>query len=574
MKPKILRYDHNKKAILIQTKRHIINDYSQEDSFKVIFQNGSKLVSIVTDLTMKETIGGIKISPFTVAISDFIGNLNYKLYKNDQIIYDSKSSLFMNTLFFSSDGSFLSSLKSYRGNAIILSKEKLYNSDFKSQSYRDYYINMGEINSYSILDFGSSEIVVSEPFKMKLMSPKFELGTSYIDGKQVAIVRNLGLLYFNITSNDLDKLIMMINNKPFKISNLNNGLRTVGKEKYCYVDLNDVIIECNHYVIELFEGNLKLNNRFEFIYDNKISFNQNNGSTGDVQQIYESYFFEKETVLLRKEKLYSNEITSFSKSISIKNKEVLYEFDLNLDHYLINGKKYHFTRFLWLKGLSTPLRLYDNKIMSITLNDGKNDIYKFNLSYRNGDYIQIQSDLLTGLMNDSGKPMYYIVIQYEDSSKSTIKILTQNIMFQRETQIIRDNERYYFYTKFDGLNKMFVSLIENGETVYRNEIESDSLLCLPIEPDIDYSVKLVEGVNNPFQNQVEVLHYEQPFKHFGIEGLLKEKYAVRKAFVNEREKGEHIRGLYLDNLYCEDNQIYGTLYTKKDYKKKVLKWNF
>ena len=87
--------------VLLHIPDHLISREYPANSIRIVVSHGSEVVKVIDRPTITEVVGSNLIIGNDVVLENPIGKVNYKIYSNSDVIFDSKKTLYREFLFFS-----------------------------------------------------------------------------------------------------------------------------------------------------------------------------------------------------------------------------------------------------------------------------------------------------------------------------------------------------------------------------------------------------------------------------------------------------------------------------------------
>lgn len=87
--------------VLLHIPDHLISREYPANSIRIVVSHGSEVVKVIDRPTITEVVGSNLIIGNDVVLENPIGEVNYKIYSNSDVIFDSKKTLYREFLFFS-----------------------------------------------------------------------------------------------------------------------------------------------------------------------------------------------------------------------------------------------------------------------------------------------------------------------------------------------------------------------------------------------------------------------------------------------------------------------------------------
>ena len=233
--------------VLLHIPDHLISREYPANSIRIVVSHGSEVVKVIDRPTITEVVGSNLIIGNDVVLENPIGKVNYKIYSNSDVIFDSKKTLYREFLFFSENHNEIKQGSKYVGNIDVVG------TDIKAiKNIEVYYTNQ----FYSI-----GNLVLNE--HESIMMDDRAVYTSYSDEKMLvgtkstkAYIREsihhldiytevLGLI-FTCPKMDDKRIQLQVNNSRYLITDLSE--RGIGDYTICEMSLDGYTVQGFNYI--------------------------------------------------------------------------------------------------------------------------------------------------------------------------------------------------------------------------------------------------------------------------------------------------------------------------------------
>ena len=102
--------------VLLHIPDHLISREYPANSIRIVVSHGSEVIKVIDRPTITEVVGSNLIIGNDVVLENPIGKVNYKIYSNSDVIFDSKKTLYREFLFFSENHNEIKQGSKYVGN--------------------------------------------------------------------------------------------------------------------------------------------------------------------------------------------------------------------------------------------------------------------------------------------------------------------------------------------------------------------------------------------------------------------------------------------------------------------------
>ena len=106
--------------VLLHIPDHLISRKYLANSIRIVVSHGSEVVKVIDRPTITEVVGSNLIIGNDVVLENPIGKVNYKIYSNSDVIFDSKKTLYREFLFFSENHNEIKQGSKYVGNIDVV----------------------------------------------------------------------------------------------------------------------------------------------------------------------------------------------------------------------------------------------------------------------------------------------------------------------------------------------------------------------------------------------------------------------------------------------------------------------
>ncbi len=555
LRPRITRYDHSKNSVVLRTRRHIINGAVDTDDFQVSVYNGKKLLlSLDNDcLTLKYTMGGIRIEPMDILVDDFLGEMKYVVTHNNREIYSTLNNLHFDYLVFDKNLNRLSIIDTYEDNALITTMDKMTTSGFDEKRLPNFYQYTGLINEKMVLHFEGSNVLLTENEAFMIMQKPVESVVAQFNDDIVDVYTKPFSLYLDVTNEDFNSLIVSVNTKNYRLCNISSPVK-VGESTYATLNLETIIDVAGYYTIEYVNAE-NTNESLSFIYDplyfNNYLLNENHS----INQHINSSFFSYQNLHYSKESLEKEELKKQSRDVIIDSNQLRYTFNLLHDYYCINGKAYYLTRYIWFPTLKTSLIVNVSDAFSYEIISNGNTC-KYEVS-DGSDHITISKNDLEHCLRNSTSGIISINITKNNGDVHTLIVHDKNIYNIDDSTLITEKDALQIKIEYVGQNRMYVEYEDANGMLKKTTLPNDVFVRIPLDANREYRLKIKEGEEyNPFiENALPKEHQLLYYYHLNEESLVKNSFALKLAYIEEDSTGEILKRTVLDNLYIDANNI-------------------
>lgn len=354
-----------KKWGIFEKKLFSLQIYENEES---IYQNNNLIIQTL--------LGQIKIQEEEYEIKNPFNKIRCKIFCKDEIIYDSKDSLFRDYLMFDDDNQELKNNTSYAGDVYFIYKEncdsrlnKIHEDEFFKIAYKDVSIN----DEYTL---DSHKILFTDCTKSRIDGDKI-IGLELI--KNIPIYKNIKQII--LVSDNLNETTNKIKINDNFINNTSNLVKTI-KENSAIVyilDSKKMNFEPNLYKIELVDiAQNKTFAKYEFLYDPNIDIEQSILNNDEILFKYHGSFLilDENNENTNEFKLLINNLNEKEMHLKIDNELYNCNFSLILPYYQIDNKSINtFDKYITKEDFIIGSKLFFNiaDCNKVTYNTDPND---------------------------------------------------------------------------------------------------------------------------------------------------------------------------------------------------------
>ncbi len=528
----------NGNKIYLVIPNHKIKSFYNYEDLIIEITNGNSLIYRNDLLNVYDIIGGYRIENDDVLIDNPLGNLRYKLKCGNDVIYDSKEKLYRKHLFFNSTGKEIKNNHDYEGIAIICNKEKVDNITlmFENPNYIIGYINVKIGDYFKIND----EIFNFTTIQSPGILGKLKKGKCLINNEEILIYEEVeGIIYE--TQNDLDKVVMLINGKRYRLSNLDCIIKKRGNYHNILVKPK---LEKGKYDI-IFEENendtYHQTKRFKFTVDKDFKYY--------IEQISPQKYLVTINYLNNS---YNKSINFDDNDISlIKFENISFLIQIDIPLFKLDNENWQdiIDNYIWIKDLNSysNIRINGFDFTKVSVNDENGNLlttlfpsiskYYFDLSigtlksYESHDYLTLDfynEDKKIGILYcycqvilnnnkthfwyDEQKNTYNGIISYFGKGNILVKVLDQfeNPICEKnvdnEMEISLENLESFQNYKLQIIDKKVGFTLEKDKIIYEKNIKYYSMKDFVGRYFPIYLVNFDQMIDKKFTRKTRLLH--------------------------------------------------------------------
>lgn len=481
--PKYVLLDNN---VYIIPPVHRIKSMYDYSTVKIVVENqGNVLYSNIWP-DIREIMGGYEINLDRILISKPLGEVTYKLYAGDEVIYDSKDHLYRNVIAFS-----------YEDNSEIKN-----NTDFNGTVIFCY---QGECNKlepyhrtaeYKLAQYGAhlgdSILIGDEIFNFTSLVRPGIFGEEIVDhylydsdkNQRYSVFKEAKYLVFETTN--IDAVIEInIDGKAYKAKDLENEVnRRDGVVKYI---IHIPELESGFHCIVVYELILGRRTKlisFKLAIDTALRVHvRNNGEN--------TYIVSVESSFLNDVVIQTISADSFNPEwllVEINGRKLSYQLPLSITYYSLDGESWKSASdSLWIGDISseTSIRVSNRNIIELRVygSSGSPIAEPIRMSERAlyseakigflKSYADSNTYFLLVMMGKTTKEAVFICYnKCQISDKTTLEYDLENKCLDIETRYLGKGKIYFTLTDDVGEQLYKSNLVENGEVISIGGLQS------------------------------------------------------------------------------------------------------
>ncbi|WP_035765020.1 hypothetical protein [Butyrivibrio sp. NC2002] len=554
----------NNVVYLIPPIHKVKAQYDYRD-ISVVVLNGDEELYRDNDCFIKEIIGGYQVSPDKIMIKKPLSKMVYKLIAGDEIIYDSKKTLFREFIVFDEFGKEIKNNTDYEGPAYFC-----FNgiADLMVKSREDFF-NIG----YKLVRVGDCIGIGNDVFNFSSMVKPGIFGqlhkNCFICDKSVrlSVYKTVDTLLFE-ADNASDKFEVVINGKGYKLNDYE--LKKTYKDsttKYV-VKLNN-LDESGIYTVEV---NQFVSGKKKHILQERLAYDP--GLEYCANPIDDTSMLISVSSGLMKEKVALDiPISQFSDdciSFSYEGSDYYYLLPFNLGIYKLDEKNFKTVDSeLWIEDISldSELTIYDSECDGVLVYADNGSLLEDNIEVKDfGAYKTIRIGFINSYKTENTYVL--VVLTSEGRKKYSLACYNKCVMDTDKTDVIfSDYPRQLRVTPFyHGGNGVFYEVKNaEGEKIYQSGILRSG------QTDVIEKIKSFEDYTISFHEKTKVLMlrkntqlYEMNKFFFAKSDFSRRTFKIVDAYFNHFDKyrGEFVEKVYHFSkayLYIEGTRVDGKL---------------
>ena len=492
--PKFILRDNK---IYIDPPVHRIKAQYDYRDITVLVSNGEQVLYSDSNCFIKEIIGGYQLCPPNICVDNPIGEVTYRIVAGDEIIYDSKTKLYRNYFVFNELGRELVNNTDYEGTAYICYKEN--EADIKDICKHENY-NIG----YMLARIGDALRVGNDVFNFSSLIKPGVFGIKYEDcyvsslssDEMLPVYKQVDVLVFEADCIS-DKFEVLINNKPYKLSDLQ--CKVTERESITKYVIN---LDLNNSDIYSIKVNQFVTGKKILILDDTFAY--------DKELIYSAELNENEVVVNVESDLMGHElkqkldVKDYNPCINhffLNGEEYIYYLPFNLGLYCIDGGQWNKPEEeLWIGDISldSTLEILTTECDSLILYNDEGVLVEDNIQVKRKG---VSSYVSLGFLN-SYKSNKYTMLVFTLEGKRTHTLMCYNKCVLEEEQLaithLDEPKKILITLVFHGKNKVFVEVFnsDNEKVFTSNYLESgDTVEISDFDSFEEYTFNFHEKTN-------------------------------------------------------------------------------
>ena len=544
-----------------------------------IYEN-EKLIYENKNLIVKQIIGASVIEEYKYEIKNPLNKISCKLLYDNQILYDSKESLFRNFLIFNDNQNELKNNRSYQGLVYFLYKldcdnklSPLYENEF----YKTAYANVYEDNQF-ILD--NEKIFFTDYTKSQINGDKITGLELIKENDNISIYKDIKKIIF--VSNNLNEAAnkIKINSNFINIEDVD--VIKQDNEIIYIIDFKKLNFLPGLYKIEFIDiENDKTIKKYQFLYDPKIDINQIILNNDEIIFQYNGTFLiiNENNENIAKFNLLINDLNKTNYYLDIDNVFYNCKFNLTIPYYQIDNKTINiFNKPITSEDFMINSKLFFNIIdcnkVNYSINENNNKELKIKtldhkqyvelgelINFKDCDVIKIQffsNNNETNCLFLYNNPIFDI-----NQFCLTINSIKEEIEFK--TFILGKKSTDLFFIKLENKNEIIQSQELNNINTFKisNKIQT-------INYCIYQEIKKLIGFKT--SQTINILE-EGNFNYYPISALLKKYLLINKILLEEYKDRAmlEVKNQYLKLVNrVNESEFIGYLYTYENGKMQYL----
>lgn len=233
--------------VLLHIPDHLISREYPANSIKIVVSHGSEVVKVIDRPTITEVVGSNLIVGNDVVLENPIGKVNYKIYSDSTVIFDSKKALYREFLFFSENHNEIKQGSKYVGNIDVVGKniKAIKNIDVYHTS-QFYSIGNLMLNEHESIMMDDRVVYTSHSDEKMLVGTKSTKAYVSESIHQLDIYTEVLGLIFTCPKMDNKRIQLQVNDSRYLITDLTE--RSIGDYTICEMSLDGYTVQGFNYI--------------------------------------------------------------------------------------------------------------------------------------------------------------------------------------------------------------------------------------------------------------------------------------------------------------------------------------
>lgn len=561
---------HDNAVYLIPPVHRIKSQYNYRDVTIIVLNNDEEIYRN-DNCDIREIIGGYQVSIENIEVTKPLGKIIYRLIVGNEIIYDSKESLYRNYIVFNNEGKELKNNHDFEGAVHIIYKkgEALIDNTLIKESYciGNKLVREGDAIKigHDVFNFSS----MAKPGIFGVLYPNCMVQREE-DEMMISVYRDNCFVVFEADKSS-SKFEIVINGKSYKLSEMSYK----STEKVTTIK----------YVVEL---DLKKSGIFEIEVNQLTAGKKTRILRGDMAFDMELFYF-KEAI---EESVYKVQVTSKLIKQSVNTEISPENFDPGFIQFEYRGTHYkYFIPFdfgyyklsggewrspledLWIDDISNKsfLSLYDSECDGVLLYTEAGTLAEDDNKFTDCAYYkQFPINFLTSYKN--GSRYTTLAFTVNGKVKYAVRCYNRCVIDKEKTEILcLNNQKKVIITPvFHGKNMIFYELFNmSGDKVLTsNLLQSGQTSTLSnFKSFHEYTIKFYEKTKG-LQIRKNILLLEERRTFYATEDFIGKSFKISKVYFNQIVRGKFVEKIWFFNNYflkltdAHEGMFKGQIYSK------------
>lgn len=476
--PKYILLDNN---VYIVPPVHRIKSIYDYSTVRIEIENQGKILYSNTGPDIREIMGGYEINLDKICISDPLGEVTYRLYAGDEVIYDSKDNLYRNLLVFSfKDNSEIKNNSDFNGTAIFC-----YQGD--SNILEPYHKTKSYLLAQYGAHLGDSVLIGDEIFNFSSLVRPGVFGNELVDhylydpnkDQKYSVFSEAKYLVFETTNLDAG-IEVNIDGKANKAKTLECEVsRREGVDKYV---IHIPVLESGFHSISVFELMPRRKTElttFEFAIDTALQVEvRDNGENTYMVSVGSNILNDVVT-----ETISAGSFSPKWLTFNVSGREFVYLVPLPFTYYSLDGESWKSASDrLWIGDISseTTIKVNNKNVCEIQVYGSSGNTIEDPIKLSDKTlYREARIGFLKSYAENNG---YFLLVMMGKTTKEAVFICFNESQISESTNLEYDSENKCLdiETRFIGKGKIYFTLKDKaGEQLYKsNMLENGEVVSI------------------------------------------------------------------------------------------------
>lgn len=560
--------------IYLKIPEHKIKKGFDYNSIEILVYSNNKVIQKIEDYKIFEIMGGYRLEISDVKLDEPLNNIRYKISVGNDLLYDSKESLYRKFILFDGDGNSFSPNKNYDGNIIIASNGDHVENTTEIYNSYNYKLFSTNVNSNTILNIDNEYVAFSLENASGIIGEIYENTYMMVDSEKIKVYKNVEKI-INEISIEEKNVGVKINGRRYKLDEIKHTIKETNGKKLIIMDCN--IKEHCILSLEFFDiltgKNLK-NGKYISIIDPKLN--------------YEIIKLDKNNYRLKIQSDFELENNEYninledydSFKIFLKNKNEYFILPLQIPIYKIDDGKWHSLEdYIWIGDIKVDSYLYikgvraENLILTYYFAGNEEDkLTKLKIINKEEEG-KVAIGNLRSYIGSNEK--IFLKFMNEDKLYGIISCYLKCKFSEKESLVSFDSENDFLEIdiKIYGRGKFKIQILDENEYVVLERIfEKNSIKyrVKRLKSGQKYIIKILE-IPVGFSLEKEKILYTKQERFYSFKSLENTRIKIVSADFDDYDRIEKklVRSKWnLYNTYFEIVEYMGN----KKFKANVYKW--
>ena len=527
------------KVILVPPAHKVRNtiDYS-----KIVIKvlNDGKEIYVNNKPRVYEIIGGYQVSLDEIVINNPLGKLQYVIYEDDKVLYNSKELLYCDFIMFNVKGIEIENNKNFEGDLVICHNESNHDGMVPKHDGEFYRLAYSKVTKDTTFYISNTVIRFCEAMEPGIVGKKRKSTYLQYDNFKYDVYEGINFFVIESLLNE-DAISLKINGKVKTLSNYRFEKSKNGQFNKYIIELK--LSESGYYDLMALDSNNKeiKKSHFIFVVDSELEFSKRMIDDFNYEINVKSGLLEIDgTYYLNIEKY-----DSFNLKTRVNGKYYTYKLPLQIPVYKIdNGKWAPISNYIWIGDIKAQSNIYFDGFNGTELVIYDKDDNELGATYLNDKKIYLTTQISSLLSYKASND--YVDVAIYDGEKEVQSIKCYNRC------LINDDKTFFEYNPATkalnvtpnhvGKGKVYLSIKnESNEEIFKDIIESNKILSIADVPSFEELTILFleKSAGFSLKSFTELRVYKKTF--YAYDDLLNRKLKINQVDYDQMVRGKYIR---------------------------------